>query len=134
MATVFVSTDARHACLRVVIGSAMGAYPRGTGSNPGEGNEHFFLIPWLYFRLSLTQTDTHTHPREHTLSLSLALTHFPLSLKLFLSLSLLCSTQRKSQIASTKGEEGGGGGGGTGREVGQEKKRNESAVKGAWRK
>ena len=35
-------------------------------------------------------------------------------------------------MASTKGEEGGGGGGG--REVGQERKRTESAVNGAWRK
>ena len=36
-------------------------------------------------------------------------------------------------MASTKGEEGGGGGGGE-REVGQERKRIESAVNGAWRK
>ena len=37
-------------------------------------------------------------------------------------------------MASTKGEEGGGGGGGGEGEVGQEKKRTESAVNGAWRK
>ena len=28
--------------LRGVIGSTVGAYPRGTGSNPVEGNGHFF--------------------------------------------------------------------------------------------
>ena len=33
-------------CLRGVIGSTVGAYPRGTGSNPVEGNGHFFsLVP-----------------------------------------------------------------------------------------
>ena len=42
MSEVFVSTDARRACRRGVIGSTMGAYPRGTGSNPVEGNGHFF--------------------------------------------------------------------------------------------
>ena len=43
---VFVSTDGRRACRRGVIGSTMGAYPRDTGSNPVEGNGHFFpLIP-----------------------------------------------------------------------------------------
>ena len=44
MSEVFVSTDARHACPRPrgVIGSTMGAYPRSTGSNPVEGNGHFF--------------------------------------------------------------------------------------------
>ena len=43
---VFVSTDARQAYPRGVIGSTVGAYPRGTGSNPVEGNGHFFpLIP-----------------------------------------------------------------------------------------
>ena len=43
MSEVFVSTDARHACSRGVIGSTMGVYPRGTGSNPVEGNGHFSL-------------------------------------------------------------------------------------------
>ena len=42
MPEVFVSTDARRACSRGVIGSMMGAYPRGTGSSPIEGNGHFF--------------------------------------------------------------------------------------------
>ena len=42
MSEMFVSTDARRACLRGVIGSTMGAYPRGTGSNPVKGNGHFF--------------------------------------------------------------------------------------------
>ena len=42
MSEVFVSTDARRACSHGVIGSTMGAYPRGTGSNPVEGNGHLF--------------------------------------------------------------------------------------------
>ena len=46
MSEVFVSTDGRRACRRGAIGSTMGAYPRDTGSNPVEGNGHFFsLIP-----------------------------------------------------------------------------------------
>ena len=39
---MFVSTDGRRSCPRGVFGSTMGAYPRGTGSNPVEGNGHFF--------------------------------------------------------------------------------------------
>ena len=39
---MFVSTDARRACPRGVNGSTVGMYPRGTGSNPVEGNGHFF--------------------------------------------------------------------------------------------
>ena len=39
---MFHSTDARRACRRGAIGSTMGAYPRDTGSNPVEGNGHFF--------------------------------------------------------------------------------------------
>ena len=42
MSEVFVSTDGRRAYPRGVIGSTMGGYPRGTGSNPVEGNGHFF--------------------------------------------------------------------------------------------
>ena len=42
---VFVSTDARRVYPRGVIRSTVGAYPRGTGSNPVKGNGHFFLIP-----------------------------------------------------------------------------------------
>ena len=34
MSEVFVSNDARCACSRGLITSTMGAYPRGTGSNP----------------------------------------------------------------------------------------------------
>ena len=44
MSEVFVSTDARRACSRGVIGSTMGAYPTGAGSNPVEGNGHFFSL------------------------------------------------------------------------------------------
>ena len=39
---MFVSTDARRPYPRGVIGSTVGAYPRGTGSNPVEGDGHFF--------------------------------------------------------------------------------------------
>ena len=42
---MFVSTDARRACPRGVIGSRAGAYPRGTGSNPVEGKGHFSPVP-----------------------------------------------------------------------------------------
>ena len=44
--------------LRGVIGSTMGAYPRGTGSNPVEGSGHFFPS---YRQLYLSSfSDTHT--------------------------------------------------------------------------
>ena len=39
---MFVSTDSRRPNPRGVIGGTVGAYPRGTGSNPVEGNGHFF--------------------------------------------------------------------------------------------
>ena len=39
---MFVLSDARRAYPRGVIGSTVGTYPRGTGSNPVEGNGHFF--------------------------------------------------------------------------------------------
>ena len=44
MSEVFELTDARRACPRGVIGSTMGAYPRGTSSNLIEGNWHFFPL------------------------------------------------------------------------------------------
>ena len=44
MPEVFVRTDAGSACPRGVIGSTMGAYPRGTGSNHVEGNWALFLL------------------------------------------------------------------------------------------
>ena len=44
MSEEFVSTDARRAYSRGEVGSTMGAYPRGTGSNPVEGNGHFFPL------------------------------------------------------------------------------------------
>ena len=64
---VFVSTDARRACPRSVIVSTVGAYPRGTGSNPVEGNGPFFSPHTVssIFRLSLTHTHTHTHTHMH---------------------------------------------------------------------
>ena len=63
---VFVSTDGRRACRCGVIGSTMGAYPRGTGSNPVEGNRHFFSrIPSALSFVFLWQTDRHTHPCTH---------------------------------------------------------------------
>ena len=72
MSKVFVSTDARRAYPRAIIGSTVGAYPRGTGSNPVEGNGHFFPhTVSSIFRLSLTHTHTHTHTHTkclHTVS------------------------------------------------------------------
>ena len=65
---MFVSTDARRACPRGVIGSTMGAYPRSTGSNPVDGNGHFFpscrqlyLLSFSIFRLSLTRARARAH-------------------------------------------------------------------------
>ena len=54
--------------LRGVIGSTVGAYPRGTGSNPVEGNGHFFpSYRQLYLSsFSDTHTHTHTHTTQHT--------------------------------------------------------------------
>ena len=50
--------------LRGVIESTVGAYIRGTGSNPVEGNGHFFPS---YFRLYLSSfSDTHTHAGPET--------------------------------------------------------------------
>ena len=61
---MFVSTDGRRACRRGAIGSTMGAYPRDTGSNPVEGNGHFFPS---YRQLYLSSfSDTHTHTHTHT--------------------------------------------------------------------
>ena len=53
----FVSTDPKRTCSRGVIGSTMGAYPRGTGSNPpsramGTFSPHAVSS---IFRLSLTR-------------------------------------------------------------------------------
>ena len=56
---MFVSTDGRRACRHGVIGSTMVAYPRDTGSNPVEGNGHFFP-PYRQLYLS-SFSDTHTH-------------------------------------------------------------------------
>ena len=62
MSEVFVSTDARRACRHGVIGSTMGAYPRGTGSNPIKGNGHFFPS---FRQLYLSSfSDTHTRVRS----------------------------------------------------------------------
>ena len=97
---MFVSTDARRAYLRGVIGSTVGAYPRGTGSNPVEGNGHFCpsyrqlylssffdthtnthtYIPTHTYTCTQTHTHTHTHTHAHirspTQSLSHTLSHF----------------------------------------------------------
>ena len=61
---VFVSTGTRCACPRGVIGSTVGAYPRGTGSNPVEGNGHFFPSCRQLYILSFS--DTHTRTRTYT--------------------------------------------------------------------
>ena len=47
--------------LRGVIGSTVGAYPRGTGSNPVEGNGHFFRSYRQLYLSSFSDTHTHTH-------------------------------------------------------------------------
>ena len=88
MFEVHVSTDARRACSCGVIGSMMGAYPRGTGSNPVKGNGHFFSFhaSSSIFRLSLTHTHTHTcadaHTHIHTHTHAHARTHTDISVYL----------------------------------------------------
>ena len=57
---MFVSTDRRRACRRGAIGSTMGAYPRDTGSNPVEGNGHFFPSHRQLYLSSFSDTHTHT--------------------------------------------------------------------------
>ena len=65
---VFVSTDARRPDPRSVIGSTVhvGAYPRGTGSNPVEGKRHFFPSYHRLYLSSFSDTHTHTHTHTHT--------------------------------------------------------------------
>ena len=63
---VFVSTDGRRACRRGAIGSTMGAYPRDIGSNPVEGNGHFFPSHRQLYLSSFSDTHTHTHTHTHT--------------------------------------------------------------------
>ena len=46
MSEVFDSTDTRRFCPRGVIGSTVCAYPKGTGSNPIEGNGHFIFFSY----------------------------------------------------------------------------------------
>ena len=65
---MFVSTDTRWPYPRGVIGSTVGAYPRGTGSNPVEGNGHFFSLISSALVFSLTHMHVHSHTcvRTHT--------------------------------------------------------------------
>ena len=52
---------------RGVIESTMGAYPRGTGSNPVEENGRFFhSCRQLYLSSFLWHTHTHTHTQTRT--------------------------------------------------------------------
>ena len=63
---VFVSTDARRPSPHGAIGSTVGAYPRGTGSNSVEGNGHFFPSYRHLYLSSLSDTHTHTHMRARS--------------------------------------------------------------------
>ena len=51
--------------LRGVIGSTVGAYPSGTGSNPVEGNGHFFPSYRQLYLSSFSDTHAHTRTRTH---------------------------------------------------------------------
>ena len=64
MSEVFVLTDARRASSRGVIGSTMDAYSRGTGSNPVEGNGHFFSLILSALSSSFFHTDLRTQRRS----------------------------------------------------------------------
>ena len=59
--------------LRGVIGSTVGAYPRGTGSNPVEGNGHFFPSYRQLYLSSFSDTHTHTHRNEECCHVCVAL-------------------------------------------------------------
>ena len=81
------STDTRRACRRGVIESTiptMGAYPRGTGSNPVEGNGYFFPSCRQLYLSSFSDTHTHRHSWRsfrsirQSASFSLLLLFFPL--------------------------------------------------------
>ena len=58
---MFVSTDVKRPYPRGVIGSTVGAYPRGTSSNHVEGNGHFFPSYRQLYLSSFFDTHTHTH-------------------------------------------------------------------------
>ena len=64
---VFVSTDARRACSRAVIGSTVGAYPmRGRVRIPSRGMGTFFPhAVSSIFHLSLTRTHARARARTH---------------------------------------------------------------------
>ena len=62
---VLVSTATRRACSRGVIRSTMGAYPRGTGSDPRRGEGHFFPSYRQLYLSSFSDTHTHTHTCMH---------------------------------------------------------------------
>ena len=72
MSEVFVSTGERRASPSWCNRKQDGAYPRGTGSNPVEGNGHSFpSYRQLYLSsFSDTHTHTHTHMYTHTHTLS----------------------------------------------------------------
>ena len=61
---MFVSTDGRRTCRRGVIGSTMGAYSRDTGSNPVEGNGHFFPSYRQLYLSSFSDTPRPTQRRS----------------------------------------------------------------------
>ena len=56
-------THTRRACCRGVIGSTIGTYPRGTGSNPVEENGLFSLMLSVYLSSFF---DTHKHMHTHS--------------------------------------------------------------------
>ena len=61
---MFVSTDARRVYPRGVIGSMVGAYPRGTDSNPIGGNRHFFPSYRQLYLSSFSDTLSPTQQRS----------------------------------------------------------------------
>ena len=59
-----------HTHTRGVIRSTMGAYPRGTSSNPVSGNGHFFPSYRQLYLSSFSDTHTHTHWCDSSISSS----------------------------------------------------------------
>ena len=78
------------------IGSTMGAYPRDTGSNPVEGNGHFFPSHRQLYLSSFSDTHTHARARAGTSTDVLMLHLDRIGIHLFFF--YIFATQKKWQL------------------------------------
>ena len=106
-------------CLRGVIGSTVGAYPRGTGSNriiPSRAMGTFFPhTVSSIFRLSLIHTHTHarTHARTHNPSPKVDLDSLSKAFAKYYAGDKYAEYSQPFNPIPTRLLEGGGGGGGS---------------------